>query len=132
MQQIVPFLMFEGCAEEAMEFYTSTFKNAEVLNVTRYGKDSAGLEGSVQQASFSLNGLEFMCIDSNIKHAFSFTPSLSLYVKCTSETEIEELFEKLSAGGNVLMPLTNYPFSKKFAWISDKFGVTWQLNLTAD
>ena len=132
MQQIVPFLMFEGCAEEAMEFYTSTFKNAEVLNVTRYGKDSAGSEGSVQQASFVLNGQEFMCIDSNIKHAFSFTPSLSLFVKCTSDDEIQELFAKLSDGGNILMPLNNYPFSKRFGWLSDKFGVNWQLNLPTD
>ena len=132
MPQIVPFLMFEGCADEAMEFYTTTFKNAEVLSITRYGKNAVGTEGSVQLGSFLLNGQEFMCIDSNVKHAFSFTPSLSLYVKCTSEEEIEELFTKLSAEGNVLMPLSHYFFSKKYGWVSDKFGVTWQLNLPSD
>ena len=132
MQQIVPFLMFEGCAEEAITFYTTTFKNSEVLNITRYGEHAAGTEGSVQQASFVLNGQKFMCIDSNVKHAFSFTPSFSLYVRCTSDAEIEELFSKLAEGGKVLMPLSHYFFSKKYAWVADKFGVAWQLNLHAD
>jgi len=84
----------------------------------------------VQHATFSLNGQEFMCIDSNAKHGFTFTPSISLYVKCKTEEEIEALFNKLSGGGQIFMPLSSYPFSKKFGWLSDKFGVSWQLNLT--
>ncbi|MNC27511.1 3-demethylubiquinone-9 3-methyltransferase [compost metagenome] len=70
-----------------------------------------------------------MCIDSYVKHGFSFTPSISLYVNCASEAELDTVFEQLSQGGNVLMPLGEYPFSRKFGWVADRFGVTWQLNL---
>ena len=80
-------------------------------------------------ATFSLNGQEFMCIDSSVQHEFTFTPSMSLYVNCETEAEIERLFEKLSLGGQVLMELDRYPFSEKFAWLNDQFGVSWQLNL---
>lgn len=129
MQKITTFLMFEGEAEAAMNFYISLFEDSEVLNLTRYGPGEAGAEGSVQQAIFSLNGQVFMCIDSNVEHGFSFTPSMSLFVACESEEEIDELFEKLSLEGVVRMPLDSYPFSAKFAWVSDRFGVSWQLNL---
>ncbi len=71
-----------------------------------------------------------MCIDSYVKHAFNFTPSMSLYVNCESDAEIESLFKSLTEGGAVLMPLGEYPFSKKYAWITDRFGVSWQLNLS--
>ncbi|MNN98231.1 3-demethylubiquinone-9 3-methyltransferase [compost metagenome] len=71
-----------------------------------------------------------MCIDSNVKHGFSFTPAISLYVNFDSEKEIDTVFEKLSQGGNILMPLDVYPFSSKFGWVADRYGVTWQLNLT--
>jgi predicted 3-demethylubiquinone-9 3-methyltransferase (glyoxalase superfamily) len=81
-------------------------------------------------ALFSLNGQEFMCIDSSIEHAFTFTPAISIYVQCESEAEIDKLFEKLSSGGQVLMPLDQNPFSDKYAWLSDKFGVSWQLSLS--
>jgi predicted 3-demethylubiquinone-9 3-methyltransferase (glyoxalase superfamily) len=70
-----------------------------------------------------------MCIDSNVKHEFTFTPSISLYVSCDTEQEIDRFFEDLSQGGGVLMPLDSYGFSKKYCWIVDKFGVAWQLNL---
>ena len=73
-----------------------------------------------------------MCIDSPAKHAFTFTPAISIFVNCTSENDIDTLFEKLSEGGQVLMPLSPYPFSKKFAWTNDRFGVSWQINLLAD
>jgi predicted 3-demethylubiquinone-9 3-methyltransferase (glyoxalase superfamily) len=120
--------MFEGKAEEAMNFYVSLFKQSKIESITRYGPNEAGTEGAVQHATFSLNGQEFMCIDSNVKYAFTFTASMSLHVKCESEAEIDELFEKLSKDGQVFMPLAPYPFSKKFAWVSDKYGVSWQLN----
>ena len=130
MQKITTFLMFDGKAEEAMNFYTSLFENSKILSLTRYGPNEAGAEGTVMHAAFSLGGQEFMCIDSNVKHEFTFTPAISLYVNCETEEEIDGLFEKLSHGGQVLMPLDRYPFSEKFAWLSDKFGVSWQLNLS--
>ena len=71
-----------------------------------------------------------MCIDSYVKHNFTFTPAISLYVKCETEAEIDNLFTKLSEDGNTLMPLSPYPFSKKFGWVADKFGVSWQLSLS--
>ena len=129
MQKIKTFFMFEGNAEEAMNFYMSLFKQAEIKNISRYGKEGPGKEGSIAQAVFSLNRQEFMCIDSPAKHNFTFTPSISLFVTCDSDEEIADLYTKLSAGGNILMPLDKYPFSEKFAWVGDKYGVTWQLNI---
>ena len=78
-------------------------------------------------AIFSLNGQKYMCIDSHIKYEFTLTPAMSLYVRCDTEGEIDKLFEKLSDGGQVLMPLGPYPFSEKFGWVNDKYGVSWQL-----
>jgi predicted 3-demethylubiquinone-9 3-methyltransferase (glyoxalase superfamily) len=121
--------MFTGQAEEAMKLYTSLFKRSEILNITRYGANEASAEGSVQHATFTLNGQEFMCIDSSAVHAFTFTPSISLYVRCETEEEIDRVFATLSQDGQVLMPLERYPFSEKFGWLSDRFGVSWQLSL---
>ncbi|MCP3761692.1 VOC family protein [Domibacillus sp. A3M-37] len=129
MQPITPFFMFEGNAEEAMNFYLSIFEGASISHITRYGANEAGKEGSVQQAIFTLNGQTFMCIDSPIKHDFTFTPALSLYITCDTEEEIDRLYGALSIGGAVLMPINAYPFSQKFAWFNDRFGVSWQLNL---
>ena len=128
MQKITTFLMFEGQAEEAITFYTSLFAQSKILNISRYGPGEAGAEGTVRHATFSLNGQEFMCIDSS-GHEFTFTPAVSLYVNCATEAEIDTLFERLSQGGQILMPLDRYPFSEKFAWIADRFGVSWQLSL---
>ena len=129
MQQITTFLMFEGKAEEAMNLYLSLFKQSEIRSITRYGANVTGAEGTVQQAVFALNGQEFMCIDSSIQHQFTFTPSMSLFVTCAAEEEIDQLYIGLSQGGEVLMPLAPYPFSEKYGWVSDKFGVSWQLSL---
>lgn len=126
--EVVPFLMFEGKAEEAMRFYVSLFDDARIDEITRYGPGEEGPEGSVQQARFSLDGQALRCFDSPISHAFTFTPSISLFVTVDSEEKVEALFEKLSEGGQVLMPLDNYPFSQKFAWVADRFGVSWQVN----
>ncbi len=128
-QKITTFLMFEGKAEEAMNYYLSVFDQAEIVRIQRYGANEAGAEGAVAQAIFSLYGQVFMCIDSNVKHGFTFTPAISLYVSCATEDEIDRLFEKLSQGGTVAMPLTAYPFSDKFGWVADKYGVSWQLSL---
>ena len=129
MQKLTTFLMFAGQAEEAMNFYISLFEKSKVLSITRYGPDESGTEGSVMHATFSLGGQEFMCIDSNIEHGFTFTPAMSIYINCETEAEIDRLFESLSQAGQVLMPLDRYPFSEKFAWVADRFGVSWQLNL---
>ncbi|TSI02562.1 VOC family protein [Lysinibacillus sp. BW-2-10] len=129
MQKVTPFLMFQGNAEEAMNYYTSIIEESEILSITRYGANEAGDEGSVMQASFSLKGQEFMCIDSNVKHEFTFTPSFSLYITCDTEDEINRLYKSLIEDGGPLMPLGEYGFSKKFGWLADKFGVSWQLNL---
>jgi predicted 3-demethylubiquinone-9 3-methyltransferase (glyoxalase superfamily) len=128
VQRVTTFLMFEGQAEEAINFYLALFKDSEVLSIRRYGRGQDGAEGSVEHAVFSLAGQEFMAIDSSVKHNFGFTPSISLFVQCEDEKEIDDLFTRLAEGGEVLMPLDTYGFSRKFAWIEDRFGVSWQLN----
>lgn len=87
------------------------------------------VKGTVIHATFTLHGQEFMCIDSYVNHNFTFTPAMSLYVTCDTEEEIETAFNKLAEDGAVLMPLGAYPFSKKFGWLNDKYGVSWQLTL---
>lgn len=119
----------DGNAEEAMKYYTSIIEDSSIKSITRYGANEAGEEGTVMQAIFSLKEQEFMCIDSNVTHAFTFTPSFSIYLTCDSEQEIDALYEKLMLNGQALMPLGDYGFSKKFGWVNDQFGVSWQLNL---
>ncbi|UNP78650.1 VOC family protein [Bacillus nitratireducens] len=131
-QKISTFLMFEGKAEEAMNFYTSLFNQSEIVSISRYDENGPGKEGTVIHATFTLNGQEFMCIDSYVKHDFTFTPAMSLYVTCETEEEIETVFNKLAQDGAILMPLGAYPFSKKFGWLNDKYGVSWQLTLAED
>ncbi len=114
--------MFEGNAEAAMNLYVSLFPGSEVIKVLRHD------DGKIMHATFSLNGQQFMCIDSSVSHGFTFTPATSIYVNCETDTEIEHVFNTLSDSGKVLMPLGTYPFSKKYAWLTDKFGVSWQLS----
>ncbi|MYX28181.1 VOC family protein [Streptomyces sp. SID8381] len=130
-RKITTFLMFEGRAEEAMGFYVSLFDDAEIVSITRYGAEGPGPEGSVQHATFSLAGQEFMCIDSPARHEFTFTPAISLFVQCADEAEIDRLYAALGQQGAELMPLGDYGFSRKFGWVNDRFGVSWQLNLPA-
>ncbi|TCC02927.1 VOC family protein [Kribbella soli] len=129
MQQIKTFLMFEGGAEQAMTFYLSLFKDAEVVSMVKYGADGPGPEGSVTVAVFRLAGQQFMCSDSYQHHGFTFTPSMSLFVDCADEAELDRLYGALVEGGGALMPLGDYGFSKKFGWVNDRYGVSWQLNL---
>ena len=127
--RIKTFLMFEGTAEDAMNFYVSLFDDAKIISIERYGPAAMGSEGTVLKACFELAGHELMCIDSPVKHEFTFTPSISLFVDLEREAQINEIFEKLSEEGQILMPLGEYPFSRKYGWVADKFGVSWQLNL---
>lgn len=129
MSKVTPFLMFQGQAEEAINYYTSIFKDSEIIRLTRYAAEGPGIEGEVLRAVFSINGQEFLCHDSNVQHEFTFTPSISLFLECDSEEEIDQAYAKLLEGGQALMPIHNYGFSKKFGWVQDKFGVSWQLNL---
>jgi len=131
MKKPITFLMFSGKAEEAMDFYVSIFEHSKIESITKYKANETGTEGTVMKATFSINGQEYMCIDSPVKHGFTFTAAMSLYVNCESEEEIDRLYRQLSPEGNIFMPLAAYPFSKKFGWIADKFGVSWQLNLVS-
>ncbi|WEX76281.1 VOC family protein [Sinorhizobium numidicum] len=129
VKSVKPFLMFTGEAEAAMNIYLSLFPKAEIISIDRYGRGEAGAEGSVRQALLSIAGETIMCIDSPVKHDFGFTPSFSLFVECDSEEELERLASALAEGGKELMPRGNYGFSREFAWVSDRYGISWQLNL---
>ena len=128
--QISTFMTFqENNAEEAMNFYVSLFENSEVLEVQKYEEGSPAPEGSIMFARFTLNGHQYMCSDSYIKHEWSFSPGISNFVTCKNEQELSNLFDALSKDGNVFMPPGNYGFSQKFSWVEDRFGISWQLNL---
>lgn len=116
-------------AENAMNFYVEIFDNSKVIDVQRWGKEGPVEEGKIMQARFELDGNLFMCSDSPPVHDWDFTPAVSNYIECENESELERLFSRLSENGTVTMPLNNYGFSQKFAWVIDQFGVSWQLNL---
>lgn len=129
-RQISSFLTFQdNNAEEAMNFYICLFENSKIINIQRYGKKGPGKEGSVMIAEFELNGSQFRCSDSFIKHNWNFTPAISNFVECKNANELETLFSKLATDATIMMPLDNYGFSQKFGWVADKFGISWQLNL---
>jgi predicted 3-demethylubiquinone-9 3-methyltransferase (glyoxalase superfamily) len=129
-KQIAPFLMFQQQdAEQAMTFYTSLFDDGRIVELVRYGPDGPGPEGTVQVARFALAGQEFRCSDSPVTHDFGFTPSVSIWVETESDEELARLYGALSDGGTELMPLGDYGFSRRFGWVNDRFGVSWQLNL---
>jgi predicted 3-demethylubiquinone-9 3-methyltransferase (glyoxalase superfamily) len=121
-----------GKAEEAIQYYVSLFKNSSIINIVRYGAGEGELAGTVKHAVFILNGQEYMAMDSNLAHDFTFTPAISIFVTCETEEEIDTLFKEFSNGGLVFMELNTYPFSEKFGWVEDKFGISWQLNLVSN
>jgi predicted 3-demethylubiquinone-9 3-methyltransferase (glyoxalase superfamily) len=129
-KNISPFLMFEGAAEAAMNFYVSLFPGSSIQSIARFGPEGPGKEGSVMTGILSLNGQTIMFLDSPVKHAFTFTPAISLFVECQSVEELDRLFAVLSDGGQVLMPLEAYPFAQRFGWTNDRFGVSWQLRFS--
>lgn len=123
------FLMFEGNAQEAISLYASVFSGGfRVEHIERYGPGEPS-PGTVKLARVDLHGHRLLFSDSYVKHAFTFTPSISLFVDFASPDELDAAFAKLSEGGKTLMPVDNYGFSRRFAWCADRFGVSWQLNL---
>ncbi len=135
MKDITTFLMFvgeqHGKAKEAIELYVSLFPDSHIEHMELNGPGGQEPEGTVQLAVFVLGGKRFIARDSAAAHAFTFTPSISLFVECDSEEEIDRLYAGLSQGGGLLMPMGDYGFSRRFGWVSDRFGVSWQLNLAA-
>jgi predicted 3-demethylubiquinone-9 3-methyltransferase (glyoxalase superfamily) len=115
MQKITPFLWFDGNLEEAMNFYASVFKNARIMDVARYGEGGPAPKGSVMTATFELEGQQFMGLNGGPMYKFS--PAVSFFVNCETQQEIDELWEKLSEGGEL----------ERCGWLQDKFGLTWQI-----
>jgi predicted 3-demethylubiquinone-9 3-methyltransferase (glyoxalase superfamily) len=115
MQKISPFLWFDTQAEDAMKFYTSIFKNSKIGEVRRYGDAGPGPKGSVMTATFTLEGLEFMAL--NAGPHFKFNPAISFFVNCETQAEVDELWDKLVAGGQ----------PSQCGWLTDKFGLSWQI-----
>lgn len=115
MPRITPFLWFDDRAEEAMNFYTSIFKNSKVGRVSRCGDAGPGPKGSVMSATFTLEGQDFMALNGG--PMFAFTPAISFIVNCETQEEVDELWEKLSEGGS----------KERCGWLKDKFGLSWQI-----
>jgi predicted 3-demethylubiquinone-9 3-methyltransferase (glyoxalase superfamily) len=115
MQKITPFLWFDDQAEQAVEFYTSIFNNSKIGTITRYGEQGPGQPGTVMSATFYLEGQEFTALNGG--PVFSFSPAISFFVHCETQEEIDDLWEKLSEGGEV----------QQCGWLTDKFGVSWQI-----
>ena len=130
-RELRTFLTFQGgAAAAALDLYGEIFDDFELLTSERYGPGEPGPEGTIKVATFRLAGGELSCADSPITHAWGFTPAVSLWVECEDGTELGRLFDRLGDGGQVYMPLDDYGFSSRFGWVGDRFGVTWQLNLS--
>jgi predicted 3-demethylubiquinone-9 3-methyltransferase (glyoxalase superfamily) len=115
MKKITPFLWFNDNAEEAANYYCSIFKNSKINSIGRYGEAGPGPKGSVMSVIFELDGQEFFALNGG--PMYKFTEAISFYVDCKTQEEIDELWEKLSAGGSKIM----------CGWVTDKFGLTWQV-----
>jgi predicted 3-demethylubiquinone-9 3-methyltransferase (glyoxalase superfamily) len=115
MQKITPFLWFDNQAEEAMNYYISIFKNSRVLDCTRSGDAGPGPKGSVLVTHFELDGQEFVALNGGPQ--FKFTEAISLLVSCETQEEIDEMWTKLSAGGE----------ESQCGWLKDKYGLSWQV-----
>ncbi len=115
MQKIVPFLWFDGNLEEAMNFYVSIFKNSKIVSVSRYGEAGPGPKGTVMGSTFELDGQRFLALNGGPQ--FTFSPAISFFVNCETQREVDELWEKLSAGGQ----------KQRCGWLKDKYGLSWQI-----
>ena len=117
MQKIVPFLWFDGQADEAVNFYTSIFKNATITSVTRYGDAGPGPKGSIMSATFELDGQEFYALNGG--PMFKFNEAISFQVDCETQKEVDYYWDKLSEGGDAR--------AQQCGWLKDKYGVSWQI-----
>lgn len=127
--EIATMLMFSGQADEAMTFYTGLFDDSGIDFVAHYGPEyPGGPTGQVVHARFRLNGQRVLAMDSAVEQPFTFTPSTSFFVTCPSAAEVDRLYAALAEGGNVLMEVGSYPFAARYAWVQDRFGVSWQLD----
>jgi predicted 3-demethylubiquinone-9 3-methyltransferase (glyoxalase superfamily) len=115
MQKITPFLWYDGNAEEAVNFYISIFKNSKIGKISRYGDAGPGPKGSVMSMTFQIEGQEFFALNGGPQ--FKFTPAISFFVNCETQQEVDDLWEKLSAGGR----------TDRCGWLQDKFGLSWQI-----
>jgi predicted 3-demethylubiquinone-9 3-methyltransferase (glyoxalase superfamily) len=115
MQKLLPCLWFDKQAEEAVRFYTSIFNNSKIENISYYGGEGLGTKGAVLTISFQLNGQEIMALNGGPE--FKFTPAFSLFVNCENQEEVDYYWEKLSEGGE----------KGQCGWLTDKFGISWQI-----
>lgn len=116
------FLMFQGRCADALEFYAATVPDTRILSLDRKP------DGTVAMARLSIAGLEIMANDSPPVHDFDFTPSISTFLGVDDPDEVDALAAALSTDGKVMMPADDYGFSRRFAWVQDRFGVSWQIN----
>jgi predicted 3-demethylubiquinone-9 3-methyltransferase (glyoxalase superfamily) len=123
MQKITPHLWFDKEAKQAAELYVSTFPNSRIKSTTTLHNTPSD---SVDVVTFELSGLEFQAISAG--PLFKFNPSVSFHVKCSTKEEVDAIWNKLSQGGQVLMELGSYPFSERYGWLSDQYGLSWQIN----
>ncbi|MBI1340225.1 VOC family protein [bacterium] len=122
------FLMFEGHAEHALNLHASVFDSAGRGAVTRHGPEAGALAGAILRAELTIGGHRLVYFDSPPVHNFGFTPAISIFVDLTSADAVDAKAASLMDRGAALMPPGDYGFSKRFAWVKDRFGVTWQLN----
>jgi predicted 3-demethylubiquinone-9 3-methyltransferase (glyoxalase superfamily) len=127
VQKIIPHLWFDTEAVEAAEFYSSIFPNSKVTNVSTLHNTPSG---DVDVVSFELFGQPFMAISAG--PLFPFTPAVSFLVRCRTKEEVDALWGKLSEGGTALMPLDSYPFSERYGWTTDRYGLSWQVMCVGD
>ena len=127
MEKITPHLWFDNNAEEAAKFYTSIFKDSRLKNVTTLHNTPSG---TVEIITIEVLGQEFTLISAG--PLFKFNPSVSFLVACSTKEEVNELWKKLSEGGTALMDLGEYPFSEKYGWVQDKYGLSWQIMFMGD
>ena len=129
VRRVATHLMFSGDASAALALYAAVFADFRVARVDRYGAGEMGAEGAVRRADAKFGQHELVVIDSPVRHDFTFTPAMSLFVDFDSPESLDAAFGRLSEGGKTYMPLNNYGFSRRFGWCTDRFGVSWQLNL---
>lgn len=130
MTTMTPFVMFQGgCGQSALDFWTAAVPDSRIESLELFGAEGPGPEGTIKRAVALIAGQRLMVHDSFIDHAFDFTPSHSFFVACEDEAQFERLYGLLVENGQELMPAGDYGWSRRFGWVNDRFGVSWQLEL---